>query len=120
MATVSLYSGGETIQYASASAVASKELVVIGNLLAVAAAAYAANETGVYYIEGAFTGPKVSAAVIGAGEDIIWDVSAEEFDDNAATPATGDVSNAAVALEAGIATQTTIKFSLSKRIGTVA
>lgn len=33
---------------------------------------------------------KVDAAVIAAGEQVLWDTSANEVDDDAATPATGD------------------------------
>jgi hypothetical protein len=39
--------------------------------------------------------------VIAQGESLTWDVSVGKFDDNAATPATGDVTGAAaVAFEA--------------------
>jgi len=111
---------GDTLQYAHTSAVTSGQVLVIGKLITIAAAAYAANETGVYYTKGKFTVAKVSAAVIAAGEDVIWDASASEFDDNAATPATGDVSNAAISDGAYAAATTSMNIILNQRIGTVA
>ncbi len=41
-------------------------------------------------LEGVYKLPKVSAAVIARGEQVLWDNSAGEVDDNAATPATDD------------------------------
>jgi predicted RecA/RadA family phage recombinase len=68
-----------------------------------------------------FEVPKVSAAVIAQGESLTWDASASAFDDNAATPATGDVTGAAaVAFEAGINGQTTLKVLFTGVPGTVA
>lgn len=43
-----------------------------------------------YATEGVFRLPKASAAVIAQGEQVLWDSSAGEVDDDAATPATGD------------------------------
>jgi len=120
MADFNFVNHGNTIEYAHTSAVTKWDVLVIGNQLAVAAGSYAANETGVYVRKGRFTLPKVSAAVIAAGEMVIWDVSAGAFDDNAATPATGDVSGAAVAAVAGAALTTTIDVYLDGFIGTVA
>jgi predicted RecA/RadA family phage recombinase len=58
--------------------------------------------------------PKVSAAVFNQGESLNWDVSAGAFDDNAATPATGDVSGAASRAEAdGANTETTCRVWLT-------
>ncbi len=56
---------------------------------------------------GVFEVPKVSAAVFKQGESLIWDASAGAFDDNAATPATGDVSGSAIAAKDGANGQTT-------------
>ncbi len=41
-------------------------------------------------IEGVFSLPKVSAAVIARGEQVLFDVSAQEVDDALAVPAAGD------------------------------
>jgi predicted RecA/RadA family phage recombinase len=102
------------------SAVASGDVVVIGKLMGIAAVDIANGASGSVYLEGVFTVPKVSAAVIVQGENIIWDASAGKFDDNAASPATGDVSNCVVAWEAAGNGVTSILAHFNRRIGTVA
>lgn len=83
------------------SAVVSGQVVKIGQILGVALGAIAGSASGEVQIEGVFSVPKVSAAVIAQGEALTWDVSAAAFDDNLATPATGDVTGPpAVAFEA--------------------
>lgn len=113
---------GETRDWTNdtGSAVSSGDVVVVGQQLAIASVDIANGATGSVCFEGEFSVPKVSAAVIKHGEMVIWDVSAGAFDDNAATPATGDVSNAAVAAEDGASGATTLRVQLSNRIGTVA
>lgn len=93
---------GKVIQWTNGgSAVVSGQVVRIGKILGVALANIAGSATGSVAIEGVFTVPKVSGAVIAQGENLTWDASAAAFDDNAATPATGDVTGApAVAMEA--------------------
>jgi predicted RecA/RadA family phage recombinase len=88
---------GEVVDYVNGtgSAIASNDVVVLGTVLGVALVNIAAGETGAVQIEGVFVVPKVSGAVIAQGETLTWDVSAGAFDDNAATPATGDVTGAA-------------------------
>ena len=88
-------SEGDVIQWTNAgAAVSSGDVVVIGQILGVALVDIAQNATGSVAIRGTFTVPKVSAAVIAQGEGLTWDVSAGAVDDNAATPATGDVTGA--------------------------
>jgi hypothetical protein len=54
------------------------------------------------------------------GESLTWDVSAGNFDDQAATPATGDVTGAAaVAVEAAGNGATTVKVKFTGTPGTV-
>jgi predicted RecA/RadA family phage recombinase len=98
---------GSVVQWTNGtgSSVASGKVVKLGNILGVALMTIAAGAVGPVAIRGVFTVPKVSGAVIAQGESLVWDVSANsgagEFDDNAATPATGDVSGPpAVAFEA--------------------
>lgn len=84
---------------AAAAAITSGQVLKLGNILVVASHAAAIGQpvecqrTGVYLV------PKVSGAVIAQGESLTWDVSAGSgagaFDDNAATPASGDVTGAA-------------------------
>jgi predicted RecA/RadA family phage recombinase len=102
------------------SAVVSGQVVKVGQTLGVALVDIANGASGEVAVEGVFTVPKVSGAVISQGEMIMWDVSAGAFDDNAATPATGDVTNAAMAFEAAGNGVTSIKAHFGKRIGTVA
>lgn len=101
------------------SAVVAGQVVKIGQTLGVAAVDIANGASGSVYMEGVFTVPKVTAAVIAQGESVIWDVSVGKFDDNLATPATGDVSNAAIAFESAGSTATTIKVHFDHKIGTV-
>jgi predicted RecA/RadA family phage recombinase len=83
------------------SAVVSGQVVRVGNILGVALVDIASTASGSVALSGVFTVPKVSAAVIAQGESLTWDASAAAFDDNAATPATGDVTGPpAVAFQA--------------------
>lgn len=92
---------GEVIPFVAGATITSGQVVAIGNILGVATADVANGATGYARIRGVFTVPKVSGAVIANGESLTWDVSAAAFDDNAATPATGDITGApAVAFEA--------------------
>lgn len=102
------------------SAVSSGDVVVVGQQIGIAVVDIANGATGAVSFEGRFTVAKVSAAVIAHGEMVMWDASASAFDDNAATPATGDVTNAATAAEAAGASVTSFDIVLSNRIGTVA
>lgn len=99
------------------SAVASGQVVAMGHTLGVALVAIAAGATGAVAIEGVFTVPKVSGAVFVQGEKLIWDVSANSgagaFDDSAATPATGDITGAAIAWAAGADGETTATVKLT-------
>lgn len=83
---------GEVIPFVLTGTVASGAVVRVGQTLGVALNGGASGETIMVAIKGVFEVPKVSGAVIKAGERLVWDVSAAAFDDNAAVPATGDVS----------------------------
>lgn len=86
------------------SAVAAGDIVKLGAttnaILAVALSAIADGATGNVGYNCAVTAPKVTAAVFKKGESLTWDVSAGKFDDNQATPASGDVSGAAARADA--------------------
>lgn len=83
------------------SAVVSGQVVRVGNILGVALVDIASTASGSVALSGVFTVPKVSAAVIAQGESLTWDASVAAFDDNAAAPATGDVTGPpAVAFQA--------------------
>jgi len=112
---------GKSVQYAnSGSDLGVGDPVVIGEQIGVCLVDIASGDSGEVALEGVFTLPKVSAAVIAQGESVIWDASSGAFDDNAATPATGDVSGCCVAMEAGAAATTTIDVKLNVGVGTVA
>ena len=92
---------GRCMTITAGANITSGQVVAVGNILGVATADIASGAKGDICIDGVFSVPKVSAAVIGAGESLTWDASAAAFDDNAATPATGDITGAAaVAFEA--------------------
>lgn len=103
------------------TAVVSGQVVRVGQVLGVALVDIANGATGSVALRGVFEVPKVSAAVIAAGEALVWDSSAGEFDDNAATPATGDVSGPpAVAFEAAGNGVTALNVMFTGVPGTVA
>lgn len=111
---------GKVIDFVAAATVVAGQVVRIGQILGVAVDDVANGETGQAHIEGVFTVPKVSAAVIAKGEALTWDASAAAFDDNAATPATGDVTGPpAVAWEAAGNGVTSMAVKLTGVPGTV-
>jgi predicted RecA/RadA family phage recombinase len=99
--------------------VASGDVVVVGSILGVAAVAIPAGASGELATSGVFECPKAASAVIAQGEGVIWDASESAFDDAAASPATGDVSGAAVAWAAAGNGATVVKVRLGN-VGTVA
>lgn len=109
---------GDTVRYTPSGAdIAAGEWVDLGHCLGVAIADIADGEEGVLAIEGVFLAPKVSAAVFAVGEKLIWDTSADsgagEFDDSSAVPATGDLTGAAIAMQAGLNGETTCLVKLT-------
>lgn len=110
---------GEVIDYTAGADISSGDVVAVGNLVGVAITDIANGETGPVGIDGVWELPKVSAAVIGAGETVNWDASAGEFDDNAATPATGDLTGGCVAVAAAGNGDTTVKVKINVGANTV-
>lgn len=111
---------GDVIQYTAGGTIAAGAVVKMGGTLGVALVGLTNGQTGSVAVQGVFDLPKVSGAVIAQGESLVWDVSAGAFDDNLATPATGDVSGAsAVAWEAAGGGVTTIAVRLTGVSGTV-
>jgi predicted RecA/RadA family phage recombinase len=99
MATAT-YKRGEirTALYTAGADIAVDEVVILGVVdakkckVGVARQAIANGETGIVAVSGVFEFPKVSAAVIKAGEAVNWDASAGAIDDNAHTTGAGDVA----------------------------
>ncbi len=113
---------GEVIDWVNGtgSAVISGQVVCVGKVMGVALVAIANGATGAVQLTGVFEVPKVSGAVIAQGENLVWDASAAAFDDNAATPASGDVSGApAIAFEAAGNGVTSFKVKFTGVPGTV-
>lgn len=113
---------GKVIEWTNGgTAVVSGAVVVIGAILGVALVDIANGASGSVQIGGVFNVPKADAAVIAQGESLTWDVSLGNFDDNAATPAAGDVTGApAVAAEGkGATTGETIAVLFTAVPGTV-
>lgn len=111
---------GKVIDFVATGDVVSGQVVRIGQILGVSVTDVANGATGQAHIEGVFLVPKVTAAVIAKGESLVWDASAAKFDDNLATPATGDVSGAAaVAFEAGANGATTLAVRFTGVPGTL-
>ncbi|MCR9258220.1 MAG: DUF2190 family protein [Pseudomonadaceae bacterium] len=105
---------GKTLVYTNGgSAIVGGSVVIVGDLVAVAGEDIANGATGVLYLEGEFLLPKVSGAEIGIGEKVIWDDSADAFEDSAATPASGDVSGAAFATQTAGSGTTTVNVKLA-------
>lgn len=119
-------SDDDIVQYTNAggSTILAGTLVKMLHTLGIALVDIAVGATGNVAVGGQFSGvPKVSAAVFVVGEKLIWDVSAAsgagEFDDSAATPATGDVTGAAIAVVAGANLETTCSIKLTPGNATV-
>jgi len=106
------------------SAISSGDIVVMGGTndatLAVALEDIADGSAGSVAVNVGVTVAKVSAAVFAAGESVNWDASESAFDDNAATPATGDVSGPSARAEtAGADAETTARIWLTGIPGTL-
>lgn len=105
------YQDGEkrAVEYTpSGAAIAANDIIVLGATdtkkcrvgVAFKDVADGVTSDGAVDIRGVFRFPKVSGAVIAAGDSVNWDASAGEVDDNAATAASGDVIEFGTAVEA--------------------
>lgn len=111
---------GEVFNFIPAADLTSGQVVKMGNSLGVALTDIATGASGSVQTRGVFEVPKVTGAVIKAGESLSWDVSAGKFDDNLATPASGDVTGAAAAaFEDAGSGATTLKVLFTGVPGTV-
>lgn len=104
---------GDVIDYTLSGTVSSGAVVELSHTLGVALESGVSGDVISVAIEGVFQLPKVSAAVFAVGEKLIWDTSSGAFDDSSATPATGDLTGAAVAVVAGANTETTCTVKLT-------
>lgn len=111
--TTKFVARGDVMNYVAGADIASGDVVELKHCIGVALADIANGDTGSVAVEGVFELPKVSAAVFVQGEKLVWDTSAGAFDDSAATPATGDITGAAVAMRAGANAETTCLVKLT-------
>jgi predicted RecA/RadA family phage recombinase len=82
----------------SGSDVAAGALVKLANTIGIALADIASGAVGSVAIGGVVRDvPKATGHAWAQGEKLIWDVSVSKFDYSGATPATGDVTGAAIA-----------------------
>lgn len=104
-------SEGLRIDYTPSSAVASGDVVVIGDIVAVATEPIAANVLGAVDVEGVFTFPKAttSASAITAGAKLYWDDSGEVV-----TTTHGENKTVGYAVAAAGATAATVDVKLSR------
>ena len=105
MATATYVKGEKcTIDYTCTGAVAVDTIRVFGaagnTSVGVALTAGVTGDVIGFDIGGVYTFPAATGAAIAQGESVNWDASASNVDDNAATPASGDVSDFGVALAA--------------------
>lgn len=113
-------SSGDTILWTNGgTAKVSGDVVRIGNLLGICGANIGAGASGIVHLKGEFTVPKVTTAVVAVGEMVLWKAATSNFEAKGATPASGDLANAAIAMTAGANGQTTIVVSLNARFGTL-
>ena len=121
MATATYVKGEkQTINYTCTGAVVVDEIRVFGATNAAGASvgvAQVAGATGdviACSIEGVYTMPAVTGAVITQGETVNWDSSAGKVDDASHTAAAGDIADFGVAMasKAAAATATTIVVKL--------
>ena len=121
--TTNYVSTGKTVPYAnsSGSTIAGGTLVPVGRMVGVAVADIADGTTGDVAIEGVWNVAKVSGADITIYESTTLDVSQtpDAMEDAAATPATGDISNGAIAMETAGVGVTTVKVKLLPGQGSV-
>lgn len=108
---------GEVIDTTAPAALTSGQAFAIGSEIRVALKAAASGAKVPAARKGVFRLPKLSTAVIADGAKLIWDVSAGHF--IVATPAAGDILNAAIAVGVAGDGTTTVEAALSPESGAV-
>lgn len=104
---------GDHISFVAGADVTSGSGVVIGTLLGVTTHDVKNGATGTAAIEGVFTLPKLSTAVIAEGDRLIWDIDSSPPQFIKASAATGDILSCAVAVAAAGNGATTVNAKLT-------
>ena len=108
---------GDTVQFVSSGGDSAGDIIVLPELVGIAANDVADTETGVAVIEGEFSYAKTTGTAWAVGDLLDYDVSADEVS-KGITPASGDVTNFAVCTEAAASGATRGKFKLLPGAGT--
>lgn len=87
---------GETVEHTAGDAIASDDIVVIGDCVAIALGTVASGEDVTLKITGRFTVPKVTGTAWAQGDKLDYDASAGKFTKGLSTDL-GDVSDCAIA-----------------------
>lgn len=98
---------GGAVQVTLTEAVSSGDVVKLSHCLGVAVTDGGIGDTIAVEIEGVFEVPKVTGIAFLQGEKLMWDYSASKFTGAYATPASGDVTGAAIALQSAVQDDTT-------------
>jgi predicted RecA/RadA family phage recombinase len=116
------YKRGEirTAVYTAGADIAVDDIVVLGVIdakkckVGVAREAIANGATGIVAVSGVFEFPKVSAAVIKAGESVTWDSDPGAVEDNAHATGAGDVIEFGTAMTDAAATTVVVDVDISE------
>ena len=106
---------GEVIDFTPNVDVDSGAVVILGTLVAIAAAAVPANNVGAAVIEGVFDLPKKTGTAITAGATLTWSVADSAFTVGAGVP--GDTLGGAIAVNAAGTNDTVVRAKLAPGTG---
>ena len=108
---------GDRISFPAPANVTSGVAIVVGSILCVPTHDAASGQTATFQVEDVVSLPKLSTAVIGVGARLIWDKTAGQFKLTGA--ASGDLLNAAYAIEAAGNGTTTVKAALTNEAASI-
>lgn len=112
------FQDGRVLDVLLAAVATSGGVVSQGRLFGIAVTNGAIGDTIAVHVEGVFTLPKLSTAVIAAGDPVTWDISAGEV--IVAAAATGDIENFGYAVAAAGNGTTEVLVRLCPGMGTEA
>ncbi|MBD7987119.1 DUF2190 family protein [Luteimonas sp. Sa2BVA3] len=111
------FQDGRVLDVTLAADVASGGVVLQNRLLGIAVTNGKTGDTIAAHVEGVFTLPKLSTAVIAVGAPVTWDVSAGQIITGA--PANGDLVGFGYAVEAAANPSPTVKVRLCPGAGAI-